>query len=184
MSCSPRGAMHSCPRSLAALFDTKARLDLTHHRNGLAPATGRQDHTILPYAGLTARCARGSRSRLSRPAGLKVAPMKPASTAIRPAFVTIAIRPSSLGRSGTTHTTIPNFGKAEYFRGPMLTQSSGVLPVGQRKIWWIERGFSSPGARSPDRAARAGAAQTLRQFQVTFPGIDSILVAANPANRC
>ncbi|KAH2821901.1 hypothetical protein KXV85_002500 [Aspergillus fumigatus] len=77
--------MHSCPRRLAALFDTKARLDLTHHRNGLAPATGRQDHTSLPYAGFTARCARRSRSRRSRPAGPKVAPMTPASTAIRPA---------------------------------------------------------------------------------------------------
>ena len=136
MSRSPRGAMHSCPRRLAALFDTKARSGHTHHHKDLAPATGRQDHTILPYAGFIARCARGSRSRLSRPAGPKVAPMKPASTAVRPAFVTIAIRPSSLGRSETTHTTIPNFGKAEYFRPIALTAMLGVLPDGQRKMSW------------------------------------------------
>ena len=44
------------------------------------------------------------------------APMQSASTAARPAFVTIAIRPSSLGRVAATHTRFPNFGKVEYFR--------------------------------------------------------------------
>jgi hypothetical protein len=60
--------------------------------------------------------------------------MWPASTAVRPAFVTIAIRPSSLGRVAETHTPFPNFGKAEYFRAAGLTDGWRVLPVGQRKI--------------------------------------------------
>jgi hypothetical protein len=55
------------------------------------------------------------------------------STAVRPAFVTIAIRPSSLGRVAATHTPYPNFGKVEYFWRHGLTGILGVLPVGQRK---------------------------------------------------
>jgi hypothetical protein len=62
------------------------------------------------------------------------APMWPASTAARPAFVTIAIRPSSLGRVAATHTPFPNFGKVEYFREYTLTESLSVLPDGQRKV--------------------------------------------------
>jgi hypothetical protein len=59
--------------------------------------------------------------------------MWPASTAVRPAFVTIAIRPSSLGRGEVTHTPFPNFDKVEYFWRRGLTDGLGVLPVGQRK---------------------------------------------------
>jgi hypothetical protein len=61
--------------------------------------------------------------------------MTSAPTTVRPAFVTIAIRPSSLGRVEAIHTTIPNFGKVEYFLPRALTHRSGVLPVGQRKRW-------------------------------------------------
>ncbi len=43
------------------------------------------------------------------------APVWSTSTAARPAFATIAIRPSSSGRVAATHTPFPNFGKAEYF---------------------------------------------------------------------
>jgi hypothetical protein len=58
-------------------------------------------------------CARPSLT-VARPAK-PFAPMSPTSTAVRPAFVTIAIRPSSLGRVTARHTPFPNFGKAEYF---------------------------------------------------------------------
>ncbi|MEW6150002.1 MAG: hypothetical protein AB1745_18645, partial [Pseudomonadota bacterium] len=57
---------------------------------------------------------------VSRPAN-PFAPTPSASTAARPAFVTIAIRPSSLGRVAAMHTSFPNFGKAEYFVGCVLT---------------------------------------------------------------
>jgi hypothetical protein len=60
--------------------------------------------------------------------------MQSASTAARPAFVTIAIRPSSLGRIAATHTPFPNFGKVKYFRRRALTCNLGVLPGGQRKV--------------------------------------------------
>ncbi|WP_210248370.1 hypothetical protein, partial [Bradyrhizobium sp. UNPF46] len=63
------------------------------------------------------------------------APMPSASTAARPAFVTIAIRPSSLGRDAAIHTRYPNFGKVEYFWCAGWTHSLRVLPVGQRKVW-------------------------------------------------
>jgi hypothetical protein len=62
--------------------------------------------------------------------------MWPASTAVRPAFVTIAIRPSSMGRVAATHTPFPNFGKAEYFCRPVSINWWRVLPVRQRKISW------------------------------------------------
>jgi hypothetical protein len=61
--------------------------------------------------------------------------MWPASTAVRPAFVTIAMRPSSLGRVTATHTPFPNFGKVEYFWPCALTHHSRVLPDRQRKGW-------------------------------------------------
>ncbi|MFB6465181.1 hypothetical protein, partial [Bradyrhizobium tunisiense] len=57
---------------------------------------------------------------VARPAKL-FAPMQSASTAARPAFVTIAIRPSSLGQVAATHTPFPNFGKVECFSRRALT---------------------------------------------------------------
>jgi hypothetical protein len=60
--------------------------------------------------------------------------MWPASTAVRPAFVTIAMRPSSLGRVAATHTPFPKFGKVEYFYENGLTDNWGVLPDRQRKV--------------------------------------------------
>ena len=75
--------------------------------------------------------------------------MGPASTAVRPAFVTIAIRPSSMGRSEATHTPFPNFGKVEYFDQRVLTRPLGVLPDRQRK------GLSFGGTIGGDRGFRA-----------------------------
>ncbi|SHG52611.1 hypothetical protein SAMN05444169_2885 [Bradyrhizobium erythrophlei] len=63
----------------------------------LTPASRRQDHTILPSA----------RKTLSSEA-------PPAATASSPAFVTIAIRPSS-GVDGWVIKVIWGFGKPEYF---------------------------------------------------------------------
>jgi len=63
------------------------------------------------------------------------APVSSAPTAARPAFVTIAIRPLSLGRVAAMDTRFPNFGKVEYFSRRALTWGSRVLPVGQRKGW-------------------------------------------------
>jgi hypothetical protein len=60
--------------------------------------------------------------------------MWPTPTAARPTFVTIAIRPSSLGRVAATHTPFPNFGKVECFWRAALTDGLGVLPDGQRNI--------------------------------------------------
>src|SRR5438270_9022419 len=62
------------------------------------------------------------------------APMWLTSTAARPAFVTIAIRPSSLGRVVATDTPFPNFGKVEYFWRAALTCGRRVLPDGHRKV--------------------------------------------------
>src|ERR1700692_3777806 len=65
----------------------------------LTPASRRQDHTILPSAS----------KALSSEA-------PPAATASSPAFVTIAIRPSS-GVDGGGYKVICDFGKPEYFFG-------------------------------------------------------------------
>ena len=68
-----------------------------HHRKTWRTDPGRQDHTILPYADHTGR-VRDAFAHGCPPCET-FAPMLSASTAVRPAFVTIAIRPSSLGRS-------------------------------------------------------------------------------------
>ncbi|WP_212285608.1 hypothetical protein, partial [Bradyrhizobium japonicum] len=60
--------------------------------------------------------------------------MRSASTAARPAFVTIAIRPSSLGRVEATHTPFPKFGKVEYILRDALTAILGVLFARHRDI--------------------------------------------------
>jgi hypothetical protein len=91
--------------------------------------------------------------------------MTSAPTAVRPAFVTIAIRPSSLGRVEAIHTTIPKFGKVEYFWTRALTHRSGVLPAGQRKMW------GSLPAVVPTRAAREpGIHRAARDVARWIPG--------------
>ena len=96
------------------MTDARARLDDTHHRKTWRTDPGRQDHTILPYADHTGRARQVFRSRLPalqnpwRRCDLRPPPPGPR-------FVTIAIRPSSLGRVEATHTPFPNFGKVEYF---------------------------------------------------------------------
>ena len=99
MSCSPRGALHYCPRHLAA-DDTPARSGRSHHRKAWRQTPGRQDHTILPYTHSTCR-KRAVLLTVARPAK-PLAPMGPVSTAVRPHVVTIAIRP--LRRAGVSET--------------------------------------------------------------------------------
>ena len=50
------------------MTDAKARLGRTHHHETWRTGSGRQDHTILPYADHTGRARDAPRSRLSRPA--------------------------------------------------------------------------------------------------------------------
>jgi hypothetical protein len=68
------GLYRALPGDRAFLPPSPAKIDSAN----LTPASGRQDHTTLPYAG-------------SAPSSEAL----PASTASRPAFVTIASRPSS-----------------------------------------------------------------------------------------
>jgi hypothetical protein len=83
-----------CHRHLADMFLSKpGRADATPQ--DLTPASGRQDHTILPYAATSLVRPLGDRSQISR------STLRPhraqdaaASTAPHPAFVTIAKRPS------------------------------------------------------------------------------------------
>src|SRR5882724_651050 len=87
----------------------------------LTPASGRQDHTTSPSA--------SSALRLCAPS---------ASTASRPAFVTIASRPS-VGRDGARHTPDLHFGKTEIFfqwgldkRFVLSSAHSLICPSGRR----------------------------------------------------
>ncbi len=120
------------------MADARTRLGRPHHRNTWRTDPGRQNHTILPYAGITPVVCATHSLTVTRPAK-PFAPMQLASTAARPAFVTIAIRPSSLDRVAATHTSFPNFGKVEYFWVLRLTDILGVLPDGQRKGLWTAR---------------------------------------------
>ncbi|MCS3730602.1 hypothetical protein FHR88_005679 [Bradyrhizobium betae] len=133
MSRSPRGAMHSCPRRLAT-DDARARSGrhITATLDASLRAPGPHDFAVRRSHRSCVRCASLT---VARPA-ITVAPMWPTSTAVRPAFVTIAIRPSSLGRVEAMDTPFPNFGKVEYFCRRALTDRLGVLPVGQHNSLW------------------------------------------------
>ncbi|MET3910877.1 hypothetical protein ABID59_005239 [Bradyrhizobium sp. S3.3.6] len=78
------------------MTDVRARLGHTHHRKTWRTGSGRQDHTISPYADHTGRVRDGFAHGCPPCKTLRADVTT--STAIRPAFVTIAIRPSSLGR--------------------------------------------------------------------------------------
>ena len=71
------------------------------HRKPWRTGPGRQDHTILPYAGCTRRVRAAFAHGVTRPANActRCRPRPPHS---HPAFVTIAIRPSA--RAGVTNT--------------------------------------------------------------------------------
>jgi len=66
MARSPRGALHYCPRRLAA--DRCAYpVGPLHHRKPWRTDPGRQDHTLLPYADRTGR-VRASQPLTGKPA--------------------------------------------------------------------------------------------------------------------
>jgi len=114
------------------MADACARLGSPHHRNAWRTDPGRQDHTILPYADHTGR-VRDDLAHGCPPCEIQSRRCHRRPPPPGPRFVTIAIRPSSLGRIAATHTSIPNFGKVEYFPPRALTYWSRVLPVGQHK---------------------------------------------------
>jgi hypothetical protein len=66
------------------MTDTRARLSHTHHHETWRTDPGRQDHTILPYAGCTGRARAAIAHGVTRPA-TTFAPMRPASTTSHPA---------------------------------------------------------------------------------------------------
>ena len=100
MSCSPRGAMHYCPRRRCGWL-TCVPGRATHITARLGAQTPGARTTRFGRTLITPVVCARSLLTVARPAK-PFAPMWPASTAARPAFVTIAIRPSSLGRSGRT----------------------------------------------------------------------------------
>ena len=73
------------PVAVAALFDASARLDVAHHRTSLAPASrAPEPHDFAVRTSHRSSCA----VRLAHgfpPCETSVAPMRPASTAVRPA---------------------------------------------------------------------------------------------------
>ncbi|MET4069246.1 hypothetical protein ABID58_004045, partial [Bradyrhizobium sp. S3.2.6] len=95
------------------MIDTHVRLDTTHHRKPWRTGSGRQDHTISPYADHTGRVRDG------------FAHGCPPCKTLR-ADVTLVHRyparvrddrdtPLFLGPGCATHTPFPNFGKVAYF---------------------------------------------------------------------
>ena len=95
------------------MTDTKARLGHTHHHKTWRTDSGRQDHTILPYADHTGRARVGLAHGCPPCESLRADVIRAHHNPAR--VVTIAIRPSSMGRVAATHTPFPNFGKVEYF---------------------------------------------------------------------
>src|SRR5450755_626922 len=91
----------------------------------LTPASGRQDHTILPYAATSLVRSLGNRSQISRSAlRSRCAQNAAASTATHPAFVTIMIRPScGVGWREVVEMICPT-GEAKYFCKGDSTQKS------------------------------------------------------------
>ena len=125
-----------------------------HRRKDLTPACGRQDHTILPYADRIGRM----RDTLAHGC--------PPCEALRADAISVHRRPARvrddrdtplfLGPGCATHTSFPNFGKAEYFRWRGLTEGLGVLPARQRKGLWSRCRMEccSFGAAASKNAAR------------------------------
>src|SRR5450631_3541074 len=104
-----------CHRRLADIVLSKPGWADATPQN-LTPASGRQDHTILPYAAIVSRPRAGDRSRVFRLAlQSRRTQNAAASTATHPAFVTIMIRPScGVGWREFVEMICPT-GEAKYF---------------------------------------------------------------------
>ena len=114
----------------------------------LTPASRRQDHTILPSA----------RKALSSEAPL-------AATASSPAFVTIAIRPSS-GVDDCGYKVICGFGKPEYFFKRDWTGRNSLIRLG--KLDFTRKSAGREGDLRPGSSQRVGArAETIECTEVT-----------------
>jgi hypothetical protein len=146
------------PPSSADMFLSKpGRADL--NSANLTPASGRQDHTILPYAKSVSRQHAGDRSRVFRLAlRSHRAQNAAASTATHPAFVTIAIRPSGgVGWREFVEMICPT-GEAKYFCKGDSTQK---CPTGKSPHGSESKFHSCPGR---------GAACTTPQVRVEDAG--------------
>jgi hypothetical protein len=120
-----------CHRRLADIVLSKPGWADATPQN-LTPASGRQDHTILPSAKSVSRQHAGNRSQVFRPAlRSHRAQNAPASTAFHPASVTIMIRPScGVGWREFVEMICPT-GEAKYFCKGDWTHDSTNRPTGK-----------------------------------------------------
>ena len=110
------------------------RADITSAN--LTPASGRQDHTTSPYAATSLVRSLGDRSQAAKPAlQSRRAQNAAASTASRPAFVTIAIRPSVRRDSESSKCDLGQVGTEIFFRKTEIRLDTPVnkRPDGQIK---------------------------------------------------
>jgi hypothetical protein len=131
----------------------------------LTPASGCQDHTILPYAATSLVRSLGDRSRASstRPA-IRRAQNAAASTASHPASVTIAIRPcGGVGWREFVEMICPT-GEAKYFCKGDSTQKcpTGKSPAANHSF--VQLSWRGSARKNPIRGAisRSPAAIALR----------------------
>src|SRR5712664_2627981 len=121
-----------------------------HASANLTPASGRQDHTTSPSAASSLVSTLYDRSRIqrTRPA-IPRAQNAAASTASRPAFVTIMIRPS-VGWDAKSSRSDLGGTKTEIFLQRGLDTPVNKLPVGQisRPVCpssWLAHSFALAG---------------------------------------
>jgi hypothetical protein len=122
-----------CHRRLADIVLSKPGWANRTPQN-LTPASGRQDHTILPSATTSLVSVQGNRSPVFRPAlRSHRAQNAAASTASHPAFVTIMIRPSSGVDMKSSRGDLGGVGTEIFFGKPEIRLGSPVKkpPDGQ-----------------------------------------------------
>src|SRR5882757_2821856 len=114
------------PPSPADMFLSKPGWADSNSAN-LTPASGRQDHTTSPYAATSLVRSPFDRSRAFRQPALpsRCAPNAAASTASRPAFVTIAIRP-------LCPKNLPECANGRFSQNRPLLELSPLRPKGGR----------------------------------------------------
>ena len=121
-------------------------------------SNGCQDHTALPSAAIAVRQRAVNRSRGSTRPAIRHTPDAAASTASRPASVTIAIRPS-VGRDGEGYRVDLGQTGTEIFLQMGLDSQITKQPVGQisrlRSLSYAGRG--PPSAVAPRATASAEA---------------------------
>jgi hypothetical protein len=113
------------------IWRVKTRLGLRASAN-LTPASRRQDHTTSPSAAsiVRPRAIRSLTGLVDPPCNPLAPPDAAASTASRPASVTIAIRPS-VGRNGKGYRSDLGQPRTEIFLQKGLDSRTARQPVGQ-----------------------------------------------------